>query len=308
MKFSAIRSALSITLVAFLSSFAGAENLKSGAIALVQIEEGVSVSQLGHTIEMPAIQQFPTYVPGLIIVESESPRGALMLCSNGAVIDFKGSGYFALERFEQELADAPTSLVDREESGQSRMILSLRAGTLVLDHRKLTSSSKVLVEAPFGRISADSRSLWMIDVSRDVRKQSYYFNIYCVEGTIRLFDLKGSMFTVRSGQRISGAGSAYQPSVEVAEITSNAVEYLEGFAQRVADFSETEFSREAFTEVMRGLARASPLEEDSGSRVDSTTLKKGQRPILIEYSSRMAPITPFRGVAEPPSAVEADLF
>jgi len=308
MKFSAIRSALSITLVALLSSFAEAENWKSGAIALVQLEGGVGVSQLGNTSYIPVVQQFPTYVPGLIIVESESLRGVLMLCSNGVVIDFKGSGYFAMERFEQELSDAPSSLVDREESGQSRMILSLREGTLVLDHRKLGSSSQVLVETPFGRISTDSRSLWMIEVSRDVRKKSYDFNIYCVEGTIGLSDLKGSTFPIRSGQRISGVGSAKQPSVEVAEITSNAVEYLEEFSQRVAEFSKMEFSRNAFAEVMRELASTSSPEEDFDSRVGSPALKEGRRPILIEYSSRMAPITPFQGVAKPLSAAEADLF
>ncbi|MEN8843642.1 MAG: hypothetical protein ABF323_06645, partial [Lentimonas sp.] len=190
-----------------------------------------------------------------------------------------------------------------------RMILNLRAGTLIVDQRKLLNVSQAALEAPVGRFSGNNDSLWMIQLSKDARKRTYSFNVYCVQGTLRYIDLTGRTFTIRSGQRITGAGSALNPSVEVAAITSDAQEYLDDYLERVSALKDMGLAEEGFlsaTKKMRldGVVEdLSPLQKETANVIAIEA-----RPVVIEYAPRSAPVTPFQGVARPPSVDELDLF
>ncbi|MEN8661819.1 MAG: hypothetical protein ACN4GF_09005 [Lentimonas sp.] len=285
-----------------------AEDWKKGSVAIFAIEAGVDIMEMGQRDLKLSVNEVPTYVPGLLIAKSEGTNRVSMLASNGVLIDFKGAGYFAIERFEQEALGLEW-LDAKHESGQSRMILNLRAGTLIVDQRKLLNVSQAALEAPVGRFSGNNDSLWMIQLSKDARKRTYSFNVYCVQGTLRYIDLTGRTFTIRSGQRITGAGSALNPSVEVAAITSDAQEYLDDYLERVSALKDMGLAEEGFlsaTKKMRldGVVEdLSPLQKETANVIAIEA-----RPVVIEYAPRSAPVTPFQGVARPPSVDELDLF
>ncbi|GEM_PF-341419 len=286
----------------------GAEVWKQGSIAVFAIEEGLEITAMGQSDQPLNVDLMPSYFPGLIIAETLQPSRASMLTSNGVLIDFKGPGYLGIERFEQEISGEGW-LHAKHEPGQSRMIMNLRAGRLVLDQSKLLNASQAVLETPVGRFSGINNAHWMIDLSKDARKRTFSFNVYCVQGTLRFFDLMGRTFTIRSGQQISGAGAALTPSIEVAEITSDAQEYLDNYELRVSMLHEIGLTEEGFLAATKSLAKSSEAERSiTVSQQASKVSSSQKRPLVIEYAPRSAPVTPYQGVARPPSAYEADLF
>ncbi len=279
-----------------------------GAVAVVRCDEGVRLTPLGADALAVEVDALPLYLPGLLTVETATAERVMLRASNGVLIDYQGAGYLSLERFEQFTKAEGEWLSGVEEPGQSRMIFNLRSGRLVLDQRQLVEASQLIVETPIGRIYAKKRALWMIEMFKDERKRTYSFNIHCVDGDVRLLDRMGRTFTIRSGQRLSGAGSSSTPSIEVAEMTSDAVESMEDFAFRVAGVSELTLEEAPM------LAAMSLLEyrgEESPALPGERSAPKSageRRPLVIEYAPRPQPVTAFQGLARPPSSYEADLF
>lgn len=277
---------------------------QQGSVAFTNIEGGVQLSAMGGAPLKTEGQALPIYSQGLFTSKNGSSDRIMLMASNGVIADYRGAGYFSIERFEQQGRFEGEWLEDDVEPGQSRMIFNLRQGTLVLGQRKLAGPSQLIVETPIGRISASKGVLWMVEMTQDSRKRTFDFNIHCFEGAIHMTDLTGRVYTIRSGQRISGAGDAKQPSIEVAEITSDAVESLGEYKLRRDLLVATEFSEEALLAAMKPLPSRlyTPVEVDPRAATSSV------RPVLIEYVPRAEVVTPFRGVAKPPSAYEVDLF
>lgn len=277
---------------------------QQGSVAFTHIDDGVELSAMGGAPLKPEGQALPFYSAGLFTSKNGPSSRTMLMASNGVIADYRGAGDFSIERFEQQGHFEGEWLEEDVESGQSRMIFNLRQGTLVLGQRNLADPSQLIVEAPVGRISASRGVLWMVEMSKDARKHTFAFNIYCFEGAIHLTDLRGRVYTIRNGQRISGAGDVKQPSIEVAEITLDAVEYLEDYKVRRDLLLAMEFSDEALLAVMKPL----PSRLFAPVEVDPSTIASDVRPVLIEYVPRTEVVTPFRGVANPPSVYEADLF
>lgn len=280
-----------------------------GAVAITHWDEGLELEQLGGSKVNVSGTSLPHYVGGLWAVEADHAERLLLKASNSVLLDYRGSGYLSIERFEQSVDFVGDWLAGEKESAQSRMILNLRAGWLLLDQRNLNEGSQLTVETPVGRIIAQKHALWMIELTKDERKKTYRFEIQCVDGLVRMVDLTGRIFTIRSGHRISGAGAAGTPSVEVAEITSAATEYFEGYSSRAAELSKMNLSQEALLALTVPLVykRSTAVEALAVDPVRASDLQL-KRPFAIEYSARATPVTEFRGVARPPSAYEADLF
>ncbi|MGJ8637939.1 MAG: hypothetical protein ACSHYA_00980 [Opitutaceae bacterium] len=271
------------------------------------MEDGVQLFEMGEGVEIE-VPELPHAMQGLVVAKVAQSSHLTFLTSNGVVVDFKGAGYFAVERFEQQSKFAPGWLSSNREDGQSRMILNLRSGTLVVDQSKLGDASLLTVESPIGRFSISNNAFWMMEIERDQRKRTYSFNVYCLSGTVRYFDLMGRSFTIGNGQRISGAGSALTPSVEVAELTADAEEYLEEYEMRAELLTETTISETDVVAATKDVVNAHTTEVLSESMTPKPESETFARPIAIEYAPRAAPVSPFRGVAKPPSTVEADLF
>lgn len=277
---------------------------QQGSVAFTLIEDGVELSALGGVPLKTEGQALPLYSSGLFTSKNSSSARTMLMSSNGVIVDYRGAGYFSIERFEQQGPFESGWFEADVEPGQSRMIFNLRQGTLVLGQRKLADPSQLIVETPVGRISASRGVLWMVEMSSDLRKHTFTFNLHCFEGAIHMTDLTGRVYTIRTGQRISGAGDSKKPSIEVAEITADAVEYIEDYKVRRDVLTGTKFSGKALLAAMKPL----PSRLFAPVEIDPSTTVSGVRPVLIEYVPRTEVVTPFRGVARPPSVYETDLF
>lgn len=280
-----------------------------GAVAITHWDEGLELKQLGGSEVSVSTASLPQYLGGLWAVDADYGERLLLKASNSVLLDYRGSGYLSIERFEQSADFTGDWLASEKGAAQSRMIINLRAGWLLLDQQKLNEASQLTVETPVGRIIAKKHALWMIELTKDERKKTYRFEVQCVDGIVRLVDLTGRTFTIRSGQRISGAGAAGSPSVEVAEITSAATEYFESYSSRAAEVTALDLSQEALLAVTVPLIyrQSTSVEELVIDQMDLSD-PQVKRPFAIEYSARAAPVTEFKGVARPPSAYEVDLF
>lgn len=276
-----------------------------GSVALHEVSGEVVVSELGESATAMGASVAPVFMSGL--VNCEAPHGALAFfsASNRSYVLFQGSGSFAVERFEQELPAASTWQPAGSEVGQSRVIVNFRSGQIAIDARNMSDSSQYLVETPLGRISV-RRALWQMRIEFDARSQIFDFTITCSDGRVRFTDLQGQQYTLRTGQRLSGAGDKAAPSIKVGESTDRSREQMVRFRQLIETHAAAATDLEAYKAYFR------PIKLDSGvaDRAARSTRQadSGRRPIVIEHAKDPAPVTPFRGEVRTPSVDQAEIF
>ena len=278
---------------------AQAEEWMRGAVVVTAAEGDVVLEEVGG--EPWGLQlkgALPHYMSGLLKVDARLKGSVFLRTSNRISIYNEGAGFFAIERFEQDVA----KLMDQ---GKSRMILNFRRGFLVVDNRALSDNSQLIVETPVGRISVKN-GWWLMRIEYDERSHIYDFSIECADGVLRFTDQGGDTYTLRNGQRLRGAGASSRASIEVAEISDEARELFEEFAVLDAGAEAMELSDGAFRSKMKPLAHTN---EASASALEASDVRgTGKRPLLIEYAPQSAPVTPFRAERRPPSGYQADLF
>lgn len=277
-----------------------------GSAVVVDASGGIEVSVPASGETYDSFED-PVYFPGIFSSRAEADGSALIYTSNGMTLAFSGVGHFSVERFERFFGDVDDEVQDRLAETQSRMILNLRRGELLIDSRSLTTESRFVVETPFGRISS-IKAVLLIQIEFDYRSEIYDFAISCAEGTVRLKDLGGESYSIYAGQRIVGAGSYVNPAVEVGSQTNQVREKFDWFfgALKGLDIQEIEQAKlSALTEALPDLEnsittsfRVTHQERVAGSK----------RPRVIEFAPRADAITPFRGEVKPPSEFRADLF
>ena len=282
-----------------------------GAVVVDHVRGGVSLREVGEGKLPQGEVRPPLYVSNLLQVRSDEGGETLGRMSNGFAWLHRGRGYFGIERFEQ--AVEPTG-EERDAGGHSpvgggtletRMILNLRRGLLVMDSRSRREPSQILVETPVGAVSAGA-GLWMMRIDVNRERGIYDFEIACVDGSVGYRDRRGSDYTVRSGQRLSGAGSAGTPAIEVATLSENEREIVARMERLLDDHPMDGDRRKRLAEAMRPLKREIS-ESDSLARRKADDGEE-TRPIVLEYVPRPEPVVPYQGDVRPPSAYEADLF
>lgn len=294
---------LTLFLLAFATSL-GAEAWVRGALTLHFVSGEVTVSELGEGALEMTPDAVPVSMPGLINCKASYGSSAFFSSSNRSYILFEGDGSYAIERFEQIVPDAEIWHSDEREASQSRTILNFRAGHMTIDSRNMLDSSQCLVETPLGRITVRG-ALWQMRIVYDPRSQIYDFVITCSDGRVRFTDLQGEQYTLRTGQRLSGAGSRTSPSIEVGEITEQASEQMQRFFGLVQSYASAANDLAAY-ELYFKMIEQEVAEGIKPVAVRDTALDR--RPIVIEYAKDPTPVTPFRGELKPPSAYQADLF
>lgn len=275
-----------------------------GGVAVLEASGGLKL-EVPSTGEVYESFDDTTYLPGLLSCQAESDASILLHTSSRMTLQFRGEGFFSVERFEGTFGvdpDAPDELIET----QSRFILTQRMGELFIDSRSLSADSKFVVETPFGRISS-LKAVLQVRIEYDYRSGIYDFTISCAEGTVRLRDLSKQVYTIYAGQRISGAGSYVEPSIEVAQQTQQIREKFDRFLGVLAglesakiDWVEMRAHKESLPDVMPD--PYSSLTASGGS----PAAKK--RPRVIEFAPQADAITPFRGEVKPPSDSQADIF
>jgi hypothetical protein len=275
-----------------------AEEWMHGAVAVTSVTGEVLLEEVGgqSTVLHPT-DSFPRYLSGLLKLRTQSKAGVFLNASNQMSIYHEGPGFFALERFEQEVA-GPV------DYGTSRMILNFRQGLLAVDNRELSANSQLIVETPLGRISARD-GWWYIKIGYDPGNQMYDFSIQCRDGFLRYTHPSGATYVLRAGQRLFGVGALAHVSIEVAEIADDGSDCYQQFAKMAADASQYELTAEMFRSKMN------PLQHFRNTRTvtpNSAGVHTAKRPLLIEYSPQAKPVTPFRAVIISPSTDQADVF
>ncbi|MGC6423517.1 MAG: hypothetical protein ACON4O_00860 [Lentimonas sp.] len=283
-----------------------AEPWKQGSIAICTLDEGIELFEMGA--ERPAdISNLPQYIPGLLVTEAKQPGIVTMLTSNGVVLDFGGPGFFAIERFEQEGDLSSEWLSSELEPGKSRMILNIRAGRLFVDQSKLQPASQFVLESPVGRFSSYNEAIWMIALTKNARQRTHGFNIYCFQGMVEFVDFMDRTFTIRAGQQITGGGSALTPYVEIAQINPDGEEQMEDHALRSAAITKMNLSEMDFLAATKLLLNSVSENTTGPDGVEDARIETSL-PVIIQYAPRASLVTPFKGVAGPPSDDEVDLF
>lgn len=278
---------------------AQAEEWMRGAVVVTAAEGGVVLEEVGEEPwELQPEDSLPHYMSGLLKIDARLKGSVFLRTSNRISIYNEGDGFFAIERFEQDVAKSM-------DQGKSRMILNFRRGFLVVDNRALSDSSQMIVETPVGRISVKN-GWWLMRIAYDDRSHIYDVSIECADGVLRFTDQGGGTYTLRNGQRLRGAGASSRLSIEVAEISDETRESFEEFTIIQARAEAMELSDEALRSKMKSLVHANGATPAAGETSNARGTRK--RPLLIEYAPQSAPVTPFRAERRPPSGYQADLF
>ena len=288
-----------ILLATFFLFLAGARSLVAdtwapGATALLSSAPGTHIRLPGSSEPVTFEGAGPHYLPGLLSVQATRAGQTLMHASNGVNLYFEGEGFYGIERFESLFRDGSPESAD-DGAALSRMILNLRRGLLVVDSRSLSAESRFVLEAPFGRVFG-ARALWLIAINFDQRSGIYDITLACSEGNIRLIDLQGESYPVYPGQRIAGAGNYLELSIEVGDQTATAREAFGNFNKLLADFDLEALDRSALNALMAAAPQAPPPAIPPVNEERATD----KYPIVIDFTPRPRPVTPFRGVRAPP--------
>jgi hypothetical protein len=296
---------LLLVCVLTLAGVASAADWMTGAVVVELVEGAVVLEEVGADSAELEIVQLPQYTSGLLRLRTQADGAVFFRTSNSISVYNEGPGFFAVERFEQEVDARGEFDLTGEESGQSRMILHMREGLLVVDSRGLGDLSRVIVEVPLGRISVN-KGWWMMQISQHERTKAYSFSLACADGVLRFTDRKGAKYTLSAGQRLSGVGSSERPSIAVAEISTEARSAFQRFSDLAATLATEELSAVALRAKMNPMVNVT-------KKVDpllGTTRKTpaGKRPLIIEYAPQPPPVSESRGIICPPLADQTDLF
>ena len=292
-----------VPVLLLLASYCEAKVTVRGAIILHELSGDVSISHMGKEEVNFFANQMPVPMQGLIGCRASNGSYVFLSASNRSTILFEGDGSFTIDRFEQAIPDLVDWQSSQKEASQSRVILNFREGKITIDNRDMFDSSQYLVETPLGSIKA-SGALWQMRISFDPGSQRFDFRISCRDGLVRFTDFTGKTYSLRNGQRLSGAGSQSNPSIEVGAIAERTNEQIQLFLELARTYSS----------LISNLAAYEPhfqvIEQDQigGNKPIAKSDKTLPIPIVIEYSNDPPVVTPFRGEVGVPSMDEMDLF
>lgn len=261
-------------------------------------------SELGGGSFLLDSEKVPSQIGGLLNCRMADKSSVFLSTSNRMFLHYEGPGSFSVERFEQVEPSSDSWQEDQGELVQSRMIYNLRTGSLVVDARNMLETSQCMVELPLGRVSL-RRALVGLKIEFDPRGEIFNFAIVCVDGQIRFTDNRGKTYTLRTGQRLAGAGTRMTPSIEVGEMTIEWSERLQEFNEMVKRYHQPANSLAAYQSHFQVIDRADSAMQ-TAQRVNDAS--SSRRPIVIERAKDPDSVTPFRGEIPPPSAYQADIF
>jgi hypothetical protein len=278
-----------------------AQDWMRGAVVVTSVVGEVIVEEAGgESLQIHATDRLPRAVSGLLQIRTKAEDAVFLKTSNRLSIYNKGAGFFAIERFEQ---DVGTSM----DHGKSRLIFNFRQGLVVVDNRALSDDSQMIVETPVGRISVKN-GWWLMSIVYDQRSDQYDFSIECADGVLRFTERNGNTYTLRNRQRLRGVGESLRVSIEVSEISEEAGELFEEFALMEAGAAALELSSEIFLPKMKRLRQVESGAAEPAQVAQRPEGSAAKRPLMIEYAPQSAAVTPFRAVIRAPSSDQADLF
>ena len=282
----------------------GASGWVQGGFLVHEISTGVELSELGKSELAVDSAEFPVGIRGRFTARVDPGAKVLLSASNRMFIQLLGPGEFGVERFEHTQPESDMWAASGGESGQSRVLLSLRSGHFFMDTRELSEASQVAVETPLGRIIAH-RGLWQMRIAFDQRSDMFTFEIACSEGRLSFTDKRGITYPLGTGQRLSGAGGWMNPGVDVVEMTTIDREAIEAFSS---------ICRTVATDAGRLESYLPHIEVLSVAEVEKRVVpadqvkRRAKRRVIIEYAPQSAQLTPFRGEISAPRSRQVESF
>lgn len=292
-----------LLLLALALPLHAAVDLRRGSVAVLAQSATVQLQVPAAAARVATGEELPAYYGGVFNVRSAEPGELFLRTSNGIDLYFRGPGFFGVERFDKTYP--ASSGIGIGEELQSRLIMNLRQGSLVVDNEGISEDAQIILETPFGRIYAPLAE-WSIAIEFDRRSRIYDFTIVCAEGSLRLTDRLGENYVVFAGQRLAGAGTYMNPAVEIGEPTDRDEERFESFHALRGRLPTDDLNDGAFRSAMLDLPEQA--ETDAASRTSQFPNGVQGRPLIIEYAPPPPLLTPFRGTLRPPSDFQADIF
>ena len=292
-----------ISVFLLLASCSEAKVTVRGALILHELSGDISISHMGKDRVNFFANQMPVSMQGLIGCWANNGSYVFLSTSNRSTILFEGDGSFTIDRFEQTIPNLVDWQLSRKEASQSRVILNFREGKITIDSRNMFESSQYLVETPLGSIRA-SGALWQMHIYFDPGSQRFNFRISCRDGLVRFTDFRGKTYTLRNGQRLSGAGSQSSPSIEVGAIADRTNDQIQLFLELARTYSYSASNLAAYESHFQ-IIEHDQIKDNKPVAKSNKTLRI---PIVIEYSKDPPVVTPFRGEVGAPSKDEMDLF
>lgn len=295
---------LSVFLFTLVNASWASSGWTQGAFLIHEISGGVGLSELGKSSLDVESADLPVGIRGRFTCQADPGAAVFLSASNRMFVQLQGPGEFGVERFEQTEPEPSVWSSTDQESGQSRMLFSLRSGNLFMDTRELNETSRVAVETPIGRIAV-GRALWQMRIDFDQRSGIFSFEIACSEGSLSFTSRRDSNYPLRAGQRLSGAGGWTDPGVDVVEMTTNNREAIEEFLSTRSNAKNDAARLEYYLRFMDELLSG------GGAPIDTRTTPRGRGdagPVIIEYAPKPETLTPFRGEIPAPSESQADIF
>lgn len=254
-----------------------------GGVVLLEASPPIEIKD-SYTGDSVSPESFPDYLPGLFSLNADIGAHVHFNTSNDLSLSFFGPGYFAIERFEERILKSSDS-----ELESSQMIMTLRAGTFLVDCRRLAANSVLMVETPVGRMTTGD-ALWSIEINFNERNQNYDLVIECLSGSLRFVSSSNKLYQLSGSRRLFGVGKKAAFSIEITELSEAGLEALSLFIENNTTLSENYESETLMKQ--RKLIRVTDL-----LPIDTSTTKS-DAPVIIEFAPQIDSLIPFRGVSK----------
>ncbi|CAI8271258.1 MAG: Uncharacterised protein [Opitutia bacterium UBA7350] len=211
-----------------------------------------------------------------------------ILNSNQVVFNFAGLGGFRYERFEQAVDSLNAADFFR---GESRMILEMKRGTLMIDSSCFGSNAYIVVETPFGKLTLEGENLLNILISENNKQKRQTLEIESTTGNALFLDREGQSYQLHSGQRLSGYRKDGKLSLGFSQVSYIGRNFTKKYAENFP-FEDPLPYLNQLKPYMNALV-GYESKNDSISNVAESSLEL-YRPILIKIAPRPPPRLPYR--------------
>lgn len=258
-----------------LHGFLQAEGWRTGAFLVIENEDMPEMADL--SIES-----------GDIAIEAADNEALYILNSNLVVMALTGPGEFRYERFEQAV-DSPinTDFFD----GESRMILEMKMGTLVIDTSRFANNAYIVLETPFGKLVLEEGNLFSVLITENKKRKRQSLEIECASGSARFLGREGQSYQLLTGQRLSGYRQEGSSSLGFSQVSYSGKNLFKQYAENLP-IKDPEPYLKQFKPYMSYIAgfesKIDPISEVAESSLEL------RRPIIIKIAPRPPPRLPYR--------------
>ena len=258
-------------------------------VILDQIGAVEVLDYLGETDEPSQLSA--TFQPGNVAIYAAEGAELCLLNSNRVMMAYSGKGKLSFERFEQ-LVDM--SREENVDGGDSRMILELKSGSLVIDSSRNLADAHLVIETPFGRMTIKEKSLINIAIAENKQRKRLYFEIECSFGSVRFVDRQGDFYELYGGQRLSGYSKEGSFSLGFSQVSNDSQSAFRQYSAKLLSLDIAEFDYQLFKPHM-GSPIQKGLNEDKSRASNGDEIETG-RPIIIDIAPLPAPRLPIRAI------------